>query len=149
MEPMINGTSYGWSQIEIRFSNIVQPLHGVTNLDYSEDQKVEFAFGANNRPVSRGYGNVVAAGSITLHMDDIEAIRRSIPSGNLGDLGEFDVIITYNHPDTLKMTAHTIKNCYINENGVSVGQDDTVIEKQLNLNPSHILWNVSLEIGLV
>jgi len=147
-QPMVNGTSYSWSQIELRFSNIVQEITGVTNIDYSEEQKAEFNFGANNRPVSRGFGNVVASASVTLHMDDIEAIRSNIPSGNLGDLGEFDVIISFLHPDSAKIISHTIKNCYINENGVSVGQDDTIIEKQLNLNPSHVLWNDSLILGL-
>ena len=145
---MVNGTSYSWSQIELRFSNIVQEITGVTNIDYSEEQKAEFNFGANNRPVSRGFGNVVASASVTLHMDDIEAIRSNIPSGNLGDLGEFDVVISFLHPDSAKIISHTIKNCYINENGVSVGQDDTIIEKQLNLNPSHVLWNDSLILGL-
>tara|TARA_R110000765_G_scaffold96266_1_gene181076 strand:- start:26465 stop:26923 length:459 start_codon:yes stop_codon:yes gene_type:complete len=147
-QPMVNGTSYSWSQIELRFSNIVQEITGVTNIDYSEEQKAEFNFGANNRPVSRGFGNVVASASVTLHMDDIEAIRSNIPSGNLGDLGEFDVVISFLHPDSAKIISHTIKNCYINENGVSVGQDDTIIEKQLNLNPSHVLWNDSLILGL-
>ena len=145
---MVNGTSYSWSQIELRFSNIVQEITGVTNIDYSEDQKAEFNFGANNRPVSRGFGNVVASASVTLHMDDIEAIRSNIPSGNLGDLGEFDVVISFLHPESAKAISHTIKDCYISENGVSVGQDDTIIEKQLNLNPSHILWNDSLIVGL-
>ena len=147
-QPMVNGTSYSWSQIELRFSNIVQEITGVTNIDYSEEQKAEFNFGANNRPVSRGYGNVVASASVTLHMDDIEAIRSNIPSGNLSELGEFDVLISFLHPDSAKIISHTIKNCYINENGVSVGQDDTIIEKQLNLNPSHVLWNDSLILGL-
>lgn len=147
-QPMVNGTSYSWSQIELRFSNIVQEITGVTNIDYSEEQKAEFNFGANNRPVSRGFGNVVASASVTLHMDDIEAIRSNIPSGNLSELGEFDVLISFLHPDSAKIISHTIKNCYINENGVSVGQDDTIIEKQLNLNPSHVLWNDSLILGL-
>ena len=111
-QPMVNGTSYSWSQIELRFSNIVQEITGVTNIDYSEEQKTEFNFGANNRPVSRGYGNVVASASVTLHMDDIEAIRSNIPSGNLGDLGEFDVVISFLHPDSAKIISHTIKNCY-------------------------------------
>jgi len=147
-QPMVNGTSYSWSQIELKFQYISQEITGVTNIDYSEEQKTEFNFGANNRPVSRGYGNVVASASVTLHMDDIEAIRSNIPSGNLSELGEFDVLISFLHPDSAKIISHTIKNCYINENGVSVGQDDTIIEKQLNLNPSHVLWNDSLILGL-
>lgn len=147
-QPMINGTSYSWSQIELRFNNITTPLAGLSNIDYADEQKVEFNFGANNRPVSRGFGNVVASASCTLHMDDIEAIRANIPSGALQDLGEFDVLVTFLHPDTSKEVTHTIKNCYLSQNGVSVGQDDTVIEASYNLNPSHILWNQNLILGV-
>tara|TARA_R110000765_G_scaffold28058_5_gene67942 strand:+ start:1680 stop:2141 length:462 start_codon:yes stop_codon:yes gene_type:complete len=147
-EPMINGTSYSWSQIEIHFSNITRPFSGVSNIDYADEMKSEFNFGANNLPVSRGHGNVVASGSITLHMEDIEALRGNILSGRLQDLGEFDVTVSFVHPDTSRIVTHTLKNCFLNENGVSVGQDDTNIEKQLNLNPSHILWNDSLIVGL-
>jgi len=147
-EPMINGTSYSWSQIEIRFTNVVQPFSGVSNIDYADEMKTEFNFGANNLPVSRGFGNVVASGSITLHLEDIELLRANIISGRLQDLGEFDVTVSFIHPDSGKIITHTMKNCFLNENGVSVGQDDTIIEKQLNLNPSHILWNDSLVIGL-
>lgn len=147
-EPMINGTSYSWSQIEIRFTNVVQSFSGVSSVEYADEMKTEFNFGANNLPVSRGYGNVVASASITLHLEDMESLRANIFSGRLQDLGEFDVIISFIHPDTNKVVSHTLKNCFLNENGVSVGQDDTIIEKQLNLNPSHILWNDSLVVGL-
>ena len=148
VEPMINGTSYSWSQIEIRLSNIVQPVAGISQIEYSDEQKREFNYGANSRPVSVGLGNVTASASLTIHMDDIEALRANIPSGSLQDLGQFDVIVTFLHPDDNKTVTHTLKNCYFNENGVSVGQDDTIIERQYNLNPSHILWTENLIVGL-
>ena len=116
--------------------------------EYADEMKTELNSGANNLPVSRGFGNVVASASITLHMDDIELLRASIPSGRLQDLGIFDVIVSYAHPETAKQVSHTIVNCFLNENGVSVGQDDTLIEKQLNLNPAHIFWNDKLIVGL-
>ena len=148
-QPMVNGVAYSWSQISLKFSNIVQEINGVTSIEYAEEEKTEFNYGAGNRPISRSFGNVVASGSITLHMDDIEAIRGNILSGNLGDLGTFDVVISFLHPEDSKIVSHTIKDCYINENGVSVSQDDTIIEKQLNLNPSHVLWNGDLIVGLI
>lgn len=148
MEPMINGTAYSWSQIEIRFNNIVQPLSGVSAIEYMDTQKTELNSGANDLPISRGFGNVVATASITLHMDDIEQIRASIPSGRLSELGQFDMVITFEHPESSKNVVHTIKNCYINENGMSVNQDDTLIERQYNLNPTHILWTQGLILGL-
>lgn len=147
-QPLINGTSYSWSQIEIRFSNIATPLNGVSKIEYMDNQKVEFNFGAGNFPVSRGFGNVEAEAKITVQMEDIEAIRANIASGRLQDLGEFDVIVNYLHPDQARIVTHTILNCYISNNGVEVAQDDTVIEKELELNPSHIQWNDSSIIGV-
>lgn len=148
VEPMINGTSYSWSQIEIRLSNVVQPLSGISKIEYGDEQNRTFNFGANNRPVSDAYGNVTSNASITIHMDDIEALRKSVPSGSLMDLGKFDVIVSFLHPDESKKTVHTIKNCAFSENGVSVSQDDTIIEKDYNLNPSHVLWTKNLILGL-
>lgn len=147
-QPLINGTAYSWSQIDIKFSNITQSLNGVVKLEYEDEQKVEFNFGAGNFPVSRGFGNVESEAKITLQMEDIEAIRANIESGRLQDLGQFDVIVSYNHPEESRIVTHVIKNCYISNNGVEVAQDDTTIEKELNLNPSHIQWNDTDEIGL-
>jgi len=148
MEPMINGTAYSWSQISITTTKFNQPLSGVSAIEYMDTQKTEFNSGVNDLPISRGFGNVVASASITLHMDDIEQIRASIPSGRLSELGQFDIVITFEHPETSKNVVHTIKNCYINENGMSVNQDDTLIERQYTLNPSHILWTQGLILGL-
>ncbi|MEM6734481.1 MAG: hypothetical protein AAF620_00285 [Bacteroidota bacterium] len=147
-QPLINGKAYSWSQVEIRFSNISTPLNGVSKIEYSDEQKTEFNYGAGNFPVSRGFGNVESEAKITLHMEDIEDIRSNIPSGRLQDLGEFDVIVSYLHPVAARVVTHVIKNCYISNNGVEVSQDDMMIEKELELNPSHIQWNDSNIIGL-
>ena len=148
-QPMINGTSYSWSQIEVKINGISgTALAGITSIEYQDEQKVEYNYGANDLPISRGHGNVVASASMTLHMDDIEVLRSTTDSGRLSDIGQFDVIVSFNHPQEAKIVTHTIKNCVFNENGVSASQDDTIIEKQLNLNPSHIQWKVGAIIGL-
>jgi len=147
-QPLINGVAYSWSQIELRFSNITTPFSGITKIMYGDEQEVKNNFGAGNFPVSRGYGNVEAKASVTLQMEDIESLRANVPSGRLQDLGEFDVIVSYLHPVNARIITHTIKNCFVNNNEVDTSQNDTSIETELNLNPSHIQWNGSDIIGL-
>lgn len=147
-KPMINGTAYAWSQIEIQFSNIKQTLIGVKKISYSDEQEIQMNYGAGNMPVSRGLGRVTSEASVELAMEDVEAIRAQVASGRMQDLGEFDVIVSFLHPDKAKIITHTVKNCYINNNGVDVSEGDMEIATEYNLNPSHIQWNDSNIIGV-
>ena len=145
---MINGVSYSWSQIEVKIKGVGQPLSGLSSISYDDVESSNFNYGANNFPVSQGKGNVVATASATLHLDDIEALRKNVLSGRLQDLGTFDVIVSYAHPDDNRKITHTLKNCHFSQNQVSVSQDDTVVEAAYDLHPSHIYWNKSGIVGL-
>ena len=79
--PMINGVAYSWSQIELKLSTVVQSLSGMSSINYDDVEASAYNHGANNFPVSQGFGNVVATGSVTLHLDDVEALRANVPSG--------------------------------------------------------------------
>jgi hypothetical protein len=147
-KPMINGTAYGWSQIEIQFSNIKETLAGVKKISYSDEQEVQLNYGAGNMPVSRGFGRVTSEGAIEMSMEDIESIRSQIPSGRLQDLGEFDVIVSFLHPVEARIVTHTLKHCFINNNGVDAEEGAMEIATELNLNPAYIQWNDSNIIGL-
>lgn len=149
VRPMINGTAYAWSQIEIQFSNIKQTLVGVKSISYSDEQEVQMNYGAGNMPVSRGHGRVTSEATIELAMEDVEAIRAQIPSGRMQDLGEFDVIVSFLHPEKAKIVTHTLKHCYISNNGVEVSEGDMEIATEYNLNPAYIQWNDSSIIGLI
>ena len=146
--PMINGVSYSWSQIEVKFRDVAQSMSGLSSINYDDVETSAFNYGANNFPVSQGKGNVVSTGSITLHLDDVEALRKNILSGRLQDLGTFDVIVAYAHPDDDKKITHTLKGCHFSQNQVSTSQDDTVMEASYDLHPAHIFWSDSLIIGL-
>jgi hypothetical protein len=146
-KPMINGIAYSWSQIEIQLSNIKQTLVGVKKIEYSDEQEIQMNFGAGNMPVSRGHGRVTAEATIELSMEDVEAIRAQIPSGRLNDLNEFDVIVSYLHPDKAKIVTHTIKHCVFNTNNSGSEEGGMEITSELPLNPAYIQWNKSNIIG--
>ena len=146
--PMVNGVSYSWSQIELKLSTVPQSLSGLSNISYDDVQTSAYNNGANVMVVSQGFGNVTATGSVTLHLDDVEALRANVPSGRLQDLGTFDVVVAYAHPTEAKRVTHTLVNCHFSQNQVSVGQDDTVIEGSYDLHPAHIFWSENMVVGL-
>lgn len=139
MASLINGRSYDWSMIEFNFSNIAgEPIAGITGIKYARDRKIELNYGVGSKPVSRGYGNISLSASITMSMAAVEQIKTLVPSGLLEDLGEFDLIVSYNHPEEGRTVIDTIKACVFSEQGVDVSQDDTNIEKEFNLSPGDI-----------
>ena len=53
---LINGRSYAWSSI--KFNILGNSIIGISKINYDENQDVEDVFGAGNRAVARGLGNI-------------------------------------------------------------------------------------------
>lgn len=141
---LINGRSYDWSMIEVNFSNIAGGvIVGITNIKYDRDRKIENNYGVGSEPNSKGYGNVTYTASMTIDMNSIQQLQALATNGLLENLGLFDVVISYNHPDSESIVVDTIEGCIFSNQGVDVSQDDTKIEKEHNLNPSHITYGDS------
>lgn len=135
----INGRSYDWSMIEFNFSNIAgEPIMGITGVKYNRERKIENNYGVGSKPISRGFGNITFTASVTMDLNAVQQLKALVPSGVLEDLGEFDLVVSYNHPETGATVIDTIKSCIFSEDGVDVTQDDTKIEKEYNLNPGDI-----------
>lgn len=136
---LINGRSYDWSMIEFNFSNIAgEPIMGISGIKYARERKIEKNYGVGSKPIGKGYGNIDFTCSITMDMNASEQIKSLVPSGVLEELGEFDLVVSYNHPTTGATVIDTIKGCIFSEQGTDVSQDDTKIEKEYNLNPGDI-----------
>ena len=136
---LINGRSYDWSMIQFNFSNISgEAIAGISSIKYSRERKIDNNYGVGAKPISGGFGNITFAASITMDMNASEQIKALIPSGVLEDLGEFDLVITYNHPVSGSTVVDTIKSCIFSEQGTDASQDDTKLEKEYNLNPGDI-----------
>jgi hypothetical protein len=136
-QPLVNGTAYSWSQITVNILGV--PVAGVTGVNYTENQEMQDNYGAGNRPVSRGYGNIVTEGSITLHMEEVEALQASISTGRLQDIPEFDIVVAF-LPEGGVITTHTLKNCRFKTNGRELEQNQMAIEVELELQIAQILW---------
>lgn len=136
-QPLVNGSSYSWSQVELRIFNL--PVNGITAIKYDEKQEVQDNFGAGNRPVSRGYGKIEASGSVTLEMAEVEALQAATVDGSLMSIPEFDIIVSY-IPVGGKIVSHTLNNCRFKSNSRELKSGDMTIETELELQISHITW---------
>ncbi|HMN90455.1 MAG TPA: hypothetical protein PKD70_06180 [Saprospiraceae bacterium] len=136
-QPLVNGTAYSWSQIIVNILGI--PVAGVTGVSYTEEQEMQDNYGAGNRPVSRGYGNITTEGSVTLHMEEVEALQAAISTGRLQDIPEFDIVVAF-LPEGGVITTHTLKNCRFKTNGRDLEQNQMAIEVELDLQIAQILW---------
>jgi len=134
--PLVNGRAYSWADISFNIGGFTPT--GVTKIDYDEDEVIEDNYGAGNRPVSRGYGNIKSTASITLHAEEVEAIATKAPGGRIQDLGIFDVTVQFMVGAVIK--THILKNCQFSKRNIGAGQGDTKLEVELPLNPSHIIW---------
>src|SRR5919109_3878864 len=105
--PLINGTAYSWSQIKFALFNV--PVAGVHAINYSDEQAIQDNHGAGRRVVSRGYGQITTEGSITLDLAEVQALINASPTGNIMDIPEFDMVVSW-LPESGVILTHTLHN---------------------------------------
>lgn len=137
MQPLINGTAYAWSQVELRIFN--QAVAGVVDIKYDDMQQMQDNKGAGEFPVSRGYGNIEAKGTITLEMAEVEALQVAAPQGRINKIPEFDIVVSY-LPEGGVIKTHTLHNCRFKGNKRELKSGDMTINVELELQVSHISW---------
>lgn len=138
MTPLINGTAYAWSQIELRLFNTV--VAGIKSIEYSDKQEMVNNYGAGQYPVSRSYGKYEAEAKIKLEMAEVVALQKAAPNGRLQDIPEFDIPVAY-LPQGGVIVADTLKNCRFKSNARAANSGEAEgIDVELELILSHIAW---------
>lgn len=137
MQPLINGQAYAWSQIKMNTRGVV--IAGVSNINYSDEQEMEDGYGAGNNPVRRGYGKYKAEATITLHMEELEGLAQSSPTGRIQDLPEDDIVVSF-LPVGGVIVNHTIHNARFKNNGREMAEGDMMFETEIEILTSHISW---------
>lgn len=136
MIPLINGRAYDYTQILVKI--LGAPVASVSAITYTEEQTKENNFGAGSRPVSRGQGAINASGSITMSMNDVEAIRDASIDGSLLKIQPFDIQVSYLNAQ--KVVTHILKNCEFLDDGTEASQDDKDIKRSFGLVISHVKY---------
>lgn len=137
--PLINGESYAWAQIVCTVLNV--PIVGITEISYKEMQEKKDNYGQGKYPVSRGYGKIETEGSITLYMEEVEALRRVAPNGRILDIPPFPIVVTY-EPANGIVAVVNLYNCEFKEDSTDTKQGDTDIQIKLPLIISHMVKDV-------
>jgi hypothetical protein len=136
MIPLINGRAYDFTQVVVKI--LGAPVASVSAISYTEEQAKENNFGAGSRPVSRGRGAINASGSITISMNDVEALRDVSLGGSLLNIQPFDVQVSF--LNSQKVVTHILKNCEFLDDGVEMSQDDKDVKRSFNLVISNIKY---------
>jgi len=141
MAQIINkyGALIGW--ISATFNLLGRDLEGVTSVEYSDEQKIDAAYGAGRMPVGYMEGNYSAKVSMTIYKDEMMALMKSLPPGmRIQDIPPFPLVINYEHGNNV--FKDVVVNCKFINNGTSLAQGDGKSEIKLDLFCTHIEWNV-------
>ena len=137
-QTLINGQAYGWSQVKVNILGRI--VVGIASISYDDDQDMEHNYGAGNRPVSEGLGNINCTASIELFMEEIEALQKLSPTRRLQDLGTFDIIVSYQPFNKNATVNHVLKSCRFKKNSREVAQGDMNVSSELELLVAEIQW---------
>ncbi|MBN1340745.1 MAG: hypothetical protein JXA03_15560 [Bacteroidales bacterium] len=133
----INGQVYEWASITANIAGV--PVAGITAITYKEEQAMEPVYGAGNRQVGYSTGKITNTGSLTLLMEEVEALQAASASGRLQDIPEFPVIVSYLTGDG-KLANHTLKFCKFKNNGREPKEGDMSIAVTIDLLIGEIAW---------
>jgi hypothetical protein len=142
----VNGVLYSWSNLQINFTGSIAAaanaaVKGVTSINYSTTQEKEAVYGAGIKPVGIGYGNKTYEGSITLQLEELNALAAIAPNGDITEIPPFDIIVSFATDNPSKIRKDVLRECEFKNMGVTVGQNDKMIETDIQLFIADIQFN--------
>lgn len=138
----INGRNYDWEDITVMLPS--GEAVGITEIRYSDEQKIEARYGKGALPRGYGRGNYSASGSMVLDRDEWERLKGDLAGGGgLYDHSPFTIVINYANNDMGNIT-DTLKSVKISRfDGAGGNQGSSNVSaircEFLVLEP--ILWN--------
>ncbi|MCG8643342.1 MAG: hypothetical protein MI862_26685 [Desulfobacterales bacterium] len=134
----INGTSYDWESMEIRLP------HGtavdITEISYSDEKPIEEHYGKGSIPTGYGRKNYKASGSLTLDLQEFEALKSGL-DGSIYKAKPVQIVVGYANDDrpTVTDTLPDVKFTKIDTGGKQ--GDDKVGARKLDFSIlSPIKW---------
>ncbi len=137
--PLLNGRAYDWSQVAVRPADGVRPFFGITAITYEDEQDIEKNYGFGNMPYNYGMGNIDCKGTLTLYMEELEAMQQTSPTGRIQDYGAFDLVVSFLHP-TRGAVHHVLKNVILTKNSRELQQNAKSFTIEVPFICSHIEW---------
>lgn len=133
------GKMAGWNSVTLNLFG--RDVVGITELSYDDDVEHEKVKGAGGMPIGYADGNYEANVSMTLHMEEVEAILKNIPPGmRISDAAPVPVIVQYAYQDRIQ--TDIISFFKITGLGREVKQGDKVVGQKVKCFCISINWNV-------
>jgi hypothetical protein len=133
------GKIAGWNSKKVNI--LGRNIEGITKIQYTDNQEMNPEYGAGGYPVGYSEGNYQATASVTLFMEEIIALQKSLTPGlRLQDIPPFDIVVSYTYNNML--VKDIIRNCKFKNNGREVGQGEGKVLVEMELLCSHIQWAV-------
>ena len=114
-----------WADITITAGGV--PFLEIQEIQYSRERKIEDHFGAGDKVVSRGYGNVMDSGlSFKMSVDELKRLEASAPKGDITLIPPFLVNVIWK-PTVQNPITYTdvLTNCQFTSNGRDTKQGET------------------------
>ena len=135
-----NGRCIGWGNVQIFIEGQVEPLTGVTKIEFQEETQITEEFGAGGDAVARGEGQTTKSGSISVFLEEKRRLELIAPEGRLKNL-TFDVLVSYVPVSPpLAVIKRKLIGCIITRNQESIQTGDTKIVSDLPLSIGQIVW---------
>lgn len=136
--PLINGRAHDWASITLCYANVI--VAGITAIKYGETRDKQDNYGLGSRPVSRGYGQVKATSNITMLAEEVAALEKIAPNGDITLLPPTDVVVSFIPIGSTEIATHILKNFEFKENARDMKAGDMGIEVSMECIVSHINW---------
>lgn len=114
-----------WADITVIGGGV--PFLEIQSLEYTRNRKIEDHFGAGDKVVSRGYGNVEDTGlKFKMSVDELVRIQATAPNNDITLIPPFTVSVVWK-PTAQNATTFTdvLTNCQFTSNGRDLKQGDT------------------------
>lgn len=136
---LINGRAYSWADLKVNILGVL--IYGIMAISYEEKNDKENVYGAGGKPVARGYGNTTFDGSITLSVEEVEALEKAAPSGSLAKIPPFSIVVAYVPDGSTKIKTEILKFVEFMGNKRAWKQNDMKGEIEIPLIIGDIDWN--------
>lgn len=146
----INGISYDWKDVDVRFSvygsNFDFTPLSVTSISYSINRSIDLAYSRTGFAIGRKYGAHICQASITIGYDDIQQLLNRF-SSVFRAITPLDVRITYNLSKKgltplkdRELYTDILFGCMLSYPENNLSQNDIGLESTINLNPVWIKY---------
>lgn len=135
------GKLTGWNDVTLNLMG--RDVVGTDEIDYSDATKKENAYGYGGYPIGWIEGNYEPKLSISLYVEEEQAVQRALPPGKrLQDIAPTDIVVQYVNPETKIITTDIIHNAQFLGRQKTLKNNEGKMVHKHEMLCSHITWGI-------